>query len=119
MNPCQVAQRYLHTIRTLICDLAIYPRFSPGYEFDQIALGIVAKAFQLSESCMRLMELQYIDEAYALSRSIVECAATLRYLTSKPEQQADRTKKYMEYFTAEKLYHLNRVRTSGTDPQKL
>lgn len=44
------------------------------------------------------------DQAYALSRSLVECALNLRYLTEELDELAARTNKYIQFEKTEKQY---------------
>jgi hypothetical protein len=90
-----------------------------GYEFDRVALGLLSKAFGLCDACITLVDALHFDEAYGLSRSLVECAATLRYLTGNPDEREERTKKYLTSFKAEKVYWLDQARSHVSDPQIL
>jgi hypothetical protein len=49
----------------------------------------------------------------------VECAVTLRYLTVNPEEKHKRTKRYLDYFKAEKVYVLHNARSHFEDKRVL
>jgi hypothetical protein len=66
-----------------------------------------------------LFDVQYFDEAYGISRSLVECAATLRYLTLDLDKERRGRRSYLDYFKPEKMYWLHQARSYGTDPQRL
>jgi len=119
MDQTSLTRTYISSIRNVITELKIYPRAVKEYEFDHVALGLLSKAFRLSEACLTLFDAQYFDEAYGLSRSLVECAVTLRHLTMSSEEREARTKRYLDYFKAEKVYWLHQARSYGTDSQRL
>ena len=56
--------------------LGIYPRNPWMYPFDLVGLATVSKAIALSKACLKLVRSGFPDEAYGLSRSIVEYATT-------------------------------------------
>ncbi|HTD95822.1 MAG TPA: DUF5677 domain-containing protein [Edaphobacter sp.] len=119
MNHAELTRTYISNIRNAISELRIYPRTAKGCEFDHVALGLLSKAFRLSDACMTLVDAQFFDEAYGLSRSLVECAATLRHLTVGLDERDARTKKYVDSFYAEKVYWLHQARSSIKDPRRL
>lgn len=84
--------------------LRIYPRTLPRYPFDTIALEFVSKAFALSKACLILLSSSLPDEAFGLSRSLVECAVNLRYLTREPSELNRRTDEFITYLKADKAY---------------
>ena len=119
MNQTDLTRTFISDIRNAVSELRIYPRAVEGYEFDQVALGLLSKAFRLCDACLTLFDARYFDEAYGLSRSLVECAATLRHLTMNPDERDARTKIYLDYFKTEKVYWLHQARSYVTDPQIL
>jgi Family of unknown function (DUF5677) len=56
---------------------------------------MTSKSVALARSCIILLKADQADEAYGLSRSVVECALILRYITSDPALQADRAKQFV------------------------
>jgi hypothetical protein len=88
-------------------ELEIFPRIMTRYPFDSVALATVSKAFALSKACVALLTSGFPDEAYGLSRSLVECATTLRHLTKDPALLDQRTDEFIKYFLASKAYWLH------------
>jgi hypothetical protein len=73
-------------VRAAVRDIAVYARV---YVFDQVILGLLSKAFSLSDAALILIESDHPEEAYGLARSLAECAMNLRFLT----QGEDRTER--------------------------
>jgi hypothetical protein len=87
--------------------LEIFPRILTRYPFDSVALAAVSKAFALSKACLALLTSGFPEEAYGLSRSLVECAIILRHLTQEPALLDQRTGQFIKYFLADKAYWLH------------
>ena len=84
------------------------PRLLYYHKFDTVALAILSKAFSVARTCLLLIEGGFEDEAFALCRSLVECAWTIRYLTQEPESIEKRTWKYINFVILDKqfwMYH--------------
>jgi hypothetical protein len=75
--------RFIQVAESEINRLGIYPRNPWMYPFDLVGLATVSKAIALSKACLKLVSSDFPDEAYGLSRSIVECANNLRFMTEK------------------------------------
>ncbi len=103
----QKIRAYITAAEAEMNDLKIIPRIKTKYAFDSIALSSVSKAFALSKACLSLLDLGLPDEAYGLSRSVVECATNLRYLTEDPALQDRRTDDFIKYFLANKSFWLH------------
>ncbi len=71
-------------------------RIVPGAAFDVVALQLISKAFALSKAGLVLIS-GFPDEAFGLSRSLVECAMTLRYLTQDPALRNPRAAEFVDY----------------------
>jgi len=65
---------------------------------------MVSKAFALAKACVKLLNSDLPDEAFGLSRSIVECANNLRYFTEKPETQDKRVRTFVNQHKADKAF---------------
>jgi len=99
--------------------IQIRPRVANRYIFDSVALSIVSKAFSLAKACLTLLETGLSDEAYGLSRSLVEYAINLRYLTQDPDEQEGRTINFATYFFADKAYWLHyALQTFAGEPKE-
>jgi len=103
----QKIRAYIEAAECETNNLKIIPRIKTKYAFDSIALSTVSKVFALSKACLALLDSGLPDEAYGLSRSLVECATNLRYLTEDPALQDQRTDDFIKYFLASKSFWLH------------
>jgi hypothetical protein len=111
-----LAEQFLSNLERELNALAIQPRRPNRYPFDFIALEIINKSFALARSCLCLIRNGFPDEAYGLSRSIIECSIILRFLTQDPAHQADRTKLFYIVEITDKKSWLEFARAHITDP---
>lgn len=95
---------YLRAAEVELRGLGIRPRTYRSYPFDTVGLATVSKVFSLAQACLRLLASHHPDEAFGLSRSIVECANNLRYLTADPAIQDKRTRDFVNYAKATKAF---------------
>jgi hypothetical protein len=65
------------------------------------------KVFSLDDACMLLIRSGWSGEAYGLSRSIVECALTLRYISANREDMVQRTMKFANASKADRRLWLH------------
>jgi hypothetical protein len=100
---------YISQAEVEVNHLEITPRILTRYAFDSVALEAVSKAFALSKACLALLSQNYPDEAHGLSRSLVECAINLRYLTQNPTLLDQRTDDFIRYFWTSKAYWLHQA----------
>jgi Family of unknown function (DUF5677) len=99
---------YLGEAEAEIAKVGVIPRRLYYHKFDTVALAILSKAFSVAHACLLLIEGGYEDEAFGLSRSLVECGWTLRYLTQNAESIEGRTWKYLKFVILDKqfwMYH--------------
>ena len=96
--------RFVRAAEREINALGIIPREPYKFPFDIVGLATLSKAFALANACLKLLRSSQSDEAYALSRSIVECAANLRYMTEKRDTQDARVRKFVNHHKADKSY---------------
>jgi|SRR6202789_1998506 len=96
--------RFVRAAEAEINAMGIMPREPYKFPFDLVGLATLSKAFALSNACLKLLRSNQPDEAYALSRSVVECAANLRYMTEKPDTQDVRVRKFVNHHKADKAY---------------
>ena len=92
------------------------PRNPLLYPFDSVALAMTSKGFSLSRSCLFLLRSGQIDEAYGLSRSLVEGTLILRYITVDENTKSSKSAAFVDYSVAYKNYWLHWCRKlfSGT-----
>jgi hypothetical protein len=99
---------YVKNAESEIGKLRIIPRVTRGYRhrypFDLVGLANLSKAFALAKACLKLLASDHADEAHGLSRSLVECAMNLRYLTTDPVLQDGRTRDFAKFAMADKAF---------------
>jgi hypothetical protein len=105
--------KYLSGIESDINAIGMVPRNFDLYPFDMMGLGLLSKAFGLAQSVFVLLDAQFDDEAFGLSRSLVECSLLLRFLTEDRDKIFERTRQYMEFAVADKEYWIYWARQSG------
>ena len=88
--------RFIQAAESEINRLGIYPRNPWMYPFDLVGLATVSKAIALSKACLKLVSSGFPDEAYGLSRSIVECANNLRFMTEKWDPRDTHARNYVK-----------------------
>jgi hypothetical protein len=81
-------------------------------------LAIVSKVFALSRACLKLLVLNFPDEAFGLSRSIVECATILRYLTAERDLQYRRSRNFVKFAMADKAFWAHYALEHSTEKEK-
>jgi len=108
-NPEEVkkVRAYVAALQEAIGKIGIRPRVFYRYPFDHISLALVSKAFSLSNALLILLDAGNAEEAYGLSRSIVECALTLRFLTQDRAKLNERTYRYMVFEAKDKEYWMH------------
>src|SRR5258707_6501602 len=82
----------------------MHPRLPYRHPFDILSLAIVSKVFTLSKACLTLLASGFPDEAFGLSRSIVECATNLRFLTAEPAVPYPRSGEFAKFARADKTF---------------
>lgn len=82
----------------------IHPRTPWLYPFDLVGLATVSKAVALSKACLKLVSSGFPDEAFGLSRSIVECANNLRFMTAKWDPKDAHARNYVKHHLADKAF---------------
>jgi hypothetical protein len=96
--------RFVRAAETEINAMGILPRDPYKFPFDIVGLAAVSKAFALAKACINLLRSDLPDEAFGLSRSIVECANNLRYMTEKRDAQDQRVRDYVNQYKADKAF---------------
>lgn len=96
--------RFIQVAEAEINRLGLYPRSPWMYPFDLVGLATVSKALALSKACLKLVSSGFPDEAYGLSRSIVECANNLRFMTAEWDTRDTRVRNYVKHHLADKAF---------------
>lgn len=98
---------YMQALQKEIAGLKVYPRTFDRYPFDHVGLAFVSKAFSISNALLALLECGFADEAFGLSRSLMECALTLRFLTQDESKLNQRTLDYSRFEIKDKQYWMH------------
>lgn len=109
----ELVRGYTSGIESDIDAIGIVPRDFDLYPFDMMGLGLLSKAFGLTQSVFVLLDAQSDDEAFGLVRSLVDCSLVLRFLTADRDELFERTRQYMEFAVADKQYWFYWARKSG------
>ncbi len=111
-------REYLRNVERSIGSLGIHARVAHKYPFDIVALATLSKAFALAKACLTLLSSNQPDEAHGLSRSLVECATNLRYMTADEAERDGRTRNFVKYAMADKAYWYHYALEMTKDPKK-
>jgi hypothetical protein len=112
----RLVRNYVAKLEKIVSDLELFPRDANKVAFDSMALQTISKGFGLARASLLLIEKGFPDEAYGLSRSLVECAVGLRYITADPAKQEEPTKEFIYYDQTERNYWLDQARQHLSDP---
>ena len=77
------------------------------YPFDTLAIEALRKARSLGEAVIVLLRADLEEEAYGLSRSIVELALNMRFITADPALQEKRTWQFVRHTIRDREYWLH------------
>jgi hypothetical protein len=109
-------KRLLRKIVIFIDTQTLYPR---GHLFlDKVVLAHVSKSLNVAQGIMALIDAGFPEEAFGVSRTMVEIALNLRYITNRNSEQ--RAKRFVHYLARWKmelmrrgLKHFYRTDTQG------
>ncbi len=98
-------KRLLRKFRGFFDDARIYPR---GNVFlDKVVLAHVSKSLNVATAVMCLIDAGLSDEAFGLSRTMVEVALNLRFITNRYSEQ--RAKRFVHYLSRWKMELVRRT----------
>src|SRR5207245_4034589 len=82
--------------------------FARGNVFlDKVILAFVSKSLMVIRSVVCLVEAGFPEEAFGLTRTLVEIALNLRYITNRsPEQRA---KRFVRFYAKIKMEYIRRT----------
>ncbi len=110
-------RKYLDDAEAVVAKIGIFGRKPVFNKFDVIAMALVSKTFSVARACLLLIDNGFEDEAYGMSRSAVECAWTLRYLTQTPSEIESRTWKYINYLILDKQFWMYHAMVNAKDEE--
>jgi hypothetical protein len=97
-------KRILSKIVAFLDKQTWYPR---GNVFlDKVVLAHVSKALNVAQSIMALIDAGFPEEAFGMSRTIVEIALNLRYITNRNSEQ--RAQRFVHYASRWKMELMRR-----------
>jgi hypothetical protein len=97
-------KRLLRKIVSFIDNQTIYPR---GNLFlDRVVLAHVSKGINVAQSIMALIDAGFPEEAFGMSRIMVEIGLNLRFITNRNSEQ--RAKRFVHYLSRWKMELLRR-----------
>jgi hypothetical protein len=114
----QKIRAYVKNAEREICRLGIFPRVAHKFPFDIVALATLSKAFAIARACVKLLAADCPDEAYGLSRSLVECATNLRYITAVPTEQDKRSRAFVKFALADKSFWYHHALQAAKSPKE-
>jgi hypothetical protein len=114
----QKIRAYVKNAEREIGRLGIVPRTAYKFPFDIVALATLSKAFAITRACLKLLASDCPDEAYGLSRSLVECATNLRYLTVVPMQRDKRSHDFVKFALADKAFWYHHALEAAKSPKE-
>jgi len=91
----QDVRQLLHSVTEFVNNLHLYPRRSV-YN-DAVLLALLSKTIRVGEAVCLLMEEGFHDEAFGMSRTMVDVAFSVRYLVNDPEVDK-RCGQFAKYF---------------------
>jgi hypothetical protein len=112
----ELVRSYLDRMRAMVRAFGIYTRNTAPYLGDHVVFGLLSKAFSLSDAAMVLIANEHPDEAFGLARSLVECAANLRYITQDRNEFSARALAFAEFFFKERQFWLFHAKDFISDP---
>ena len=97
--------KYLECVVKEIEELAIYPRLN-SYR-DVVLLALLDRILTTSRAVLCLVEQGFCDQAFGLSRTVVEAFFSLRYIQNKDSEA--RAKRYLDYFAKDREHLLKMI----------
>lgn len=98
-------KRALLKIRSFLNRTRYYPR---AHLFaDKVALALLSKAITVAESVLSLVEAGYPEEAFGLSRTLVEVALNLRFIANRDSER--RATRFVHYYARWKMEQIRRT----------
>lgn len=98
-------KRIIRNIKLFLNKASYYPR---GHVYlDKVVLGHVSKGVRVAESVVHLIDAGFPEEAFGLSRTLVEVALNLRFITNRYSER--RATRFVHYLAKWKLELLRRM----------
>jgi Family of unknown function (DUF5677) len=92
-------KRTVKRIRKFLDDEQFYPR--ANVVLDRVVLALVSKSVNVAQGVVSLIDAGLPEEAFGLSRTLVEIALSLRFVTNRDSER--RAKRFAHYSAKWKL----------------
>ena len=106
---------YISALEVELEKMQLRPRNLSRYPFDHVGLALLSKVFSIGRSLVLLLQNGFAQEAFSLSRSIVECGLNLRFITQEPKLQTERTLRYVTFDRADKQLWMHHALNNAAD----
>lgn len=111
-------EHHYRTVRRLVTAARSYwnqQEFYPrsGNAVDHVVLALVSKSLRVADAVMHLVRAGYSDEAFGLTRTLVEIALNLRYITNRSSDY--RARRFIAYGAKWKLELARRYARNHND----
>jgi Family of unknown function (DUF5677) len=104
--------RYTTSVIDYFALLKLMPRDFRLYPFDTVGLELLSKSVSITRSCLILIGNTQSDEAFGLSRSLVEAALILRHITRDQSLMFRESQKFLRFAFADKnFWHFHARKT--------
>ena len=95
-------RRVKRLTRNIIAFLNDSTYYARGHVFlDKVVLGLASKGVRVGEAVIKLIEAGFPEEAFGLSRTLVEIALNLRFIRNKATER--RAKRFVDYYAKVKM----------------
>ena len=98
-------QRVIRKIQTFFDNTQIYPR--RRVLLDNVVLAHVSKGIKVAQGVLCLIDAGLPEEAFGLSRTLVEVAFNLRFITNRYSKR--RAKRFVDYDARWKMEQIRRA----------
>ena len=100
-------QRYVRKVRTLLERQGYYPR--TGIHTDTVFLALFSKAIRVAEAICALVGRGFHEEAFGLSRTLLDVLITMRFIANKDTDQ--RAERFFNFLSVDTVSWVNVVTT--------
>jgi hypothetical protein len=111
--------RYATAVIDYFALMKLMPRNFHLYPFDTVGLELLSKSVSITRSCLILIGNAQSDEAFGLSRSLVEAALILRHITKDQSLMFRESQKFLRFAFADKNFWHFRARKVFKHPESV
>jgi hypothetical protein len=106
----RLLKRTVKSISSFLNEQRYYPR--ANVMLDRVVLALVSKAVKVAQGVICLIEAGLADEAFGLSRTLVEIAFSLRFITNRYSER--RARRFVHYVGKWKIQMMRRLESQTT-----